>query len=271
MSFKIAYGAGHNDKTTRGIPESMHKPRMNEWRLNDRVARYFAEAAAMYENVELLRVDDPLGQKPVSLYGRCNEANTWGADFFLSIHHNGGIKGGKGGGLCAFCYKEGTKAAEYRDEIYATCLEDGGIKGNRSQPKQAYGFVVLAATKMPAVLMEYGFMDSTTDVPIILTDAFAKAQAYATMRAIAKVANLKLKPENDPANQKIYRVQVGAFNEKENALAQLEQLKEAGFEGFIVEHILEQAEEEQIEEETKEPAAEETATETEEEGKSNDG
>ena len=57
--FKIAYGAGHNDSTTRGIPTYIHQPWTNEWRLNDRVARYFAEAAAQYEDVELLRVDDP--------------------------------------------------------------------------------------------------------------------------------------------------------------------------------------------------------------------
>lgn len=44
---------------------------------------------------------------------------------------------------------------------------------------------------MPAVLMEYGFMDSQTDVPIILTDAYAMAMARATMEGIAQVAGLK--------------------------------------------------------------------------------
>lgn len=267
MSFKIAYGAGHNDKTANGIPEYLHKPKMNEWRLNDRVARYFAEAASMYEDVELLRVDDPKGQAGVNLLERCQKANDWGADFFLSIHHNGGIRGGKGGGLCAFSYKEGTQGAAYRDAIYAACLEAGGIKGNRSQPKQAYSYYVLKYTKMAAVLMEYGFMDSTTDAPIILQDAFAKAQAYATMAGIARVAALQLKPECDPANQKFYRVQVGAFDEKENAQALLEKLKELGFEGFIVEAIREDAADEQVEE-TAEPATTEDQT---EEVHSNDG
>jgi peptidoglycan hydrolase-like protein with peptidoglycan-binding domain len=42
--------------------------------------------------------------------------------------------------------------------------------------------------------MEYGFMDSSTDVPVILTDAYSKLVAYATMDGIAKAAGLKKKP-----------------------------------------------------------------------------
>lgn len=234
MMFKIAYGAGHNDKTGNGIPKNLHTPFMNEWRLNDRVARYFAEAAAMYENVELLRVDDYKGQAGVSLSGRCKEANNWKADFFLSIHHNAGINGGKGGGLVAFSNPGSTKGAEYRDAIYEACMASGGIKGDRYDATLEYGYYVLKYTNMPAVLMEYGFMDSTTDVPVILTEEYAKAMAYATMEGIAKVAGLKLKMEHDPAQTAFYRVQVGAFNERSNAEEQLIKLKEAGFDGFIV-------------------------------------
>jgi len=232
--FKIAYGAGHNDKTGNGIPKSLHAPFMNEWRLNDRVARYFAEAAAMYQDVELLRVDDYKGQAGVSLSGRCKEANNWNADFFLSIHHNAGINGGRGGGLVAFSNPGSTEGAAFRDAIYEACMAAGGIKGDRWDATLEYGYYVLKYTDMPAVLMEYGFMDSVADVPIILTEEYARAMAYATMEGIAKVAGLSLKPEHDPAQKQFYRVQVGAFNERSNAETMLQQLQEAGFEGFIV-------------------------------------
>ena len=235
MAFKIAYGAGHNDKTGNGIPTSLHKPFMNEWRLNDRIARYFAEAAAQYEGVALLRVDDPKGQAPISLQGRCDDANEWGADFFLSIHHNAGVNGGSGGGLVAFSCKEGTTGAKYRDAIYNACIAAGGLKGNRSDGTIAKAFHVLKHTEAPAVLMEYGFMDSTTDVPYILDEAFAKKQAYATMEGIAKVAGLKKKATaTKPVESKtIYRVQVGAFENKANAEAMLKKLKSAGYDAFI--------------------------------------
>ncbi len=194
MAFKIAYGAGHYLQTAgKRLPKKLDASQTREWTLNDRVARHFAAAAAEYENVELLRVDDPTGKTEVSLSTRCKRANDWGADFCLAIHHNAGVNLGSGGGICAFSYKEGTKAAEYRDEIYDACIAAGGLKGNRSDPTLTANFYVLMYTKAPAVLMEYGFMDSTTDAPVILTDAYSKLVAYATMAGIAKAAGLKRK------------------------------------------------------------------------------
>lgn len=192
--FKIAYGAGHNLYTTgRRIPKSLDSNETKEWELNDRVARYFAEAAGQYESVELLRVDDPEGEAAVDLSARCITANNWDADFCLAIHHNGGIDLGTGGGIVAYSYPGSAKGAEYRDAIYEACIAATSLKGNRAEPKAEASFQVLRQTNAPAVLMEYGFMDSLTDAPVILTEQYAKLVAYATMEGIAKVAGLKKK------------------------------------------------------------------------------
>jgi hypothetical protein len=45
-------------------------------------------------------------------------------------------------------------------------------------------------TTMPAVLLELGFMDSTTDVPIILTEAFAEKCANAIVEVIVDKVGL---------------------------------------------------------------------------------
>ena len=194
MACKIAWDAGHYLKTPgKRCLKKLDPNETREWVINDRVLRYADEAAQQYENVETMRVDDPTGKKDVSLKNRCKAANNWGADLYHSFHHNAGIKGGSGGGIVVFSYKEGTKGAEYRDEIYSACLEAGGLKGNRAEPVQAYGFYVLKHTDMPAVLTEYGFMDSKVDVPVILTEAYAKAMGYATMEGIAKAAGLRKK------------------------------------------------------------------------------
>lgn len=201
MAFKIAYGAGHYIGTAgKRLPAELDPAQTREWTLNDRVARYFAEAAGQYENVELLRVDDPTGRSMVSLGARCRKANEWGADMCLAIHHNAADRIFQGGGIEAYAYKEGTKAAEYRDEIYASCISAGGLKGNRADPTQATGFYVLENTDAPAVLMEYGYMDSRTDAPVILTEAYSKLVAYATMAGIAKAAGLKKKPTQEPVD-----------------------------------------------------------------------
>ena len=194
MAFKIAVDAGHYLGTAgKRCLKKLDADQTREWVLNDRIARYFAQAAKQYEGVELLRVDDATGAKNVSLKNRCKAANSWGADLYLSIHHNAGVNGGSGGGIVAYSYKEKTTGAAYRDAIYAACIAAGGLRGNRAEPVQAYGFYVLKNTDAPAVLMEYGFMDSSTDVPVILTDSYAKAMADATMDAIVQKAGLAKK------------------------------------------------------------------------------
>lgn len=230
--FKLAIDAGHGLKTAgKRVDKKLDPNQTREWTLNDRVARYIAEAAKQYEDVETLRVDDVTGKKDVSLSARCKASNNWGADMYIACHHNAGIKLGTGGGIVAYCYKLGTKDAEYRDEIYKACIAAGGLKGNRSNPTPEKGYYVVKNTKAPAVLMEYGFMDSKTDAPIILTEAYSKLVGYATMEAIAKVANLKKK--SNTVNQatvgegeQIYRIrtswdnassQIGAYKSLENA------------------------------------------------------
>lgn len=192
--FKIAYCAGHYLGTLgKRVPKQLDPNQTREWTLNDRIADHFAKAASEYEGVELLRVDDSTGKKHISIANRTAKANSWGADFYLDIHHNAGIKLGTGGGVVAFSYPGSTKGAEYRDAIYDAVVKVGGLKGNRSNPKVAKKYDSLKRAHAVAVLMEYGFMDSKTDYPVISKDSYSKAVAYATMDAIAKIAGLKKK------------------------------------------------------------------------------
>lgn len=192
--FKIAYCAGHYINTPgKRIPANLDPKQTREWVLNDRVADHFARAALEYEDVQLMRTDDPTGKTFLDIPERTAKANAWGADFYLDIHHNAGIQGGTGGGVVAFCYPGSAKGKQYRDEIYQAVIAAGGLKGNRAEPLQEKKFDSLRLAHAPAVLMEYGFMDSKTDAPVILTDAYAKKVAYGTMEGIAKEAGLKKK------------------------------------------------------------------------------
>lgn len=224
--FKIAYCAGHHLANPKGIPAYLGLGDVREWTLNDRVARFFAEAAKEYD-VELLRTDDPTGVNFIDIPDRVAEANRWGADVYIDMHHNGGIGGGTGGGAVAFSYPGSKAGAKYRDAIYNALMEAGGIRGDRSSGRIERNFQTLRLTKMPAVLMEYGFMDSRTDAPIILTEEHAKLAAYATMEGIARVAGLAKKEKT------VYRVQVGAFTSRDNAEEMKKKLESAGFSAFI--------------------------------------
>ena len=200
MSFKIAFCAGHDLNTPgKRLPAYLDAGQTREWVLNNRVAEQFARAALEYEGVQILRTDDPTGRQFVDIPDRTEGANHWGADLYIDMHHNAGINGGTGGGVCAFSYPGSAMGRKYRDAIYEAVIAAGGLKGNRSQPLQEKAFDSLALSAMPAVLMEYGFMDSATDAPIILTELYAKKVAYGTMEGIAQAAGLKkLSPVSQP-------------------------------------------------------------------------
>ena len=190
--FKIAYCAGHYLGTPgKRLPEALDDAQTREWVLNDRVARYFAQAAADYEGAQLLRTDDETGKTFVDIPQRTARANAWGADLYLDLHHNAAGKLFFGGGVEAFSYPGSAAGRKYRDAIYEAVVTAGGLKGNRSSPLQEKRFDSLSMTNMPAVLMEYGYMDSIVDAPVILSEDYARKVGYATMEAIAKLEGLK--------------------------------------------------------------------------------
>jgi N-acetylmuramoyl-L-alanine amidase len=116
--FKIAYCAGHHLGNPKGVNKSMGFGSIREWTLNDRVADHFAEAANQYENVELLRTDDPTGETLIDIPERCAAANKWGADLYIDMHHNGGADGTSAGGVVAFSRPKDEKSGAYAEAIY---------------------------------------------------------------------------------------------------------------------------------------------------------
>lgn len=193
MSNKIlvAVDAGHGFFTAgRRCSKKFDEEEHREWWLNNRIANYFCMRAQMYDGFNTIRVDDFTGNIDVSLSSRIAKANTNKADFFFSIHHNAGINGGSGGGITAYSYPNSVTSAKYRDELYEACINATKLKGNRATPKTTANYAVLRETNMPAVLIEHGFMDSSTDVPIILTEQFAKDVAFAEADCVANMFNI---------------------------------------------------------------------------------
>ena len=232
--FKIALGAGHGLNTAgKRCMKALDPEETREWWLNDRICDYVENYLRDYEGYQLLRLDDSDdGKNDIALESRVKAANSWGADVYISVHHNAGANGTNAGGICAFSYPGSKTGSDWRDAVYDTLIAKTGLKGDRAQPKLTANFYVLKHTIMPAVLLELGFMDSRRDVPVILTDSFAKNCAKAIVEVIVKRGGLKKKSK--PDDSVIYRVQLGAFTKKENAEKLLEQLKEKGYSAYVV-------------------------------------
>ena len=229
--FKIALTAGHYKGTPgKRCLKSLDHNETREWVLNDRIADKVEKLLKSYEGYTLLRTDDTTGEKDINLTARTDAANNFKADFYLSIHHNAGVNGGSGGGIMAYTYtkvSEETKA--WQKALYEALIKHTGLKGNRSTPMATSNLHECRETNMPAVLLELGFMDSKTDVPVILTEKFADQCAAAIVEVLVAKGNLVKKPET----QVLYRVQVGAYSNEANAKETQEKLKAAGFDAII--------------------------------------
>lgn len=231
--FKIALNAGHYLYTPgKRCMKSLDNNETREWVLNSRICSYITEYLKEYSGYELLRIDDATGKTDITVQKRADKANNFGADIYVSVHHNAGVGGGSGGGIMAFTYTQvGEATKRLQKMLYDKIIEKTSLKGNRASPLSTANFAECRLTKMPAVLLECGFMDSSTDVPVILSEDFAKNCARGIVEAIAEFGALKKNEE--PASNKMYYVQVGAFKEKSNAEALAEKLKSAGFPAFI--------------------------------------
>ncbi|MCQ2455584.1 MAG: N-acetylmuramoyl-L-alanine amidase [Clostridia bacterium] len=195
--FKIALNAGHGKNTAgKRCLKKIDPKETREWVLNSRICDKIEEKLKAYSGYELIRLDDTTGKTDVPLKTRTSKANKFNADFYLAIHHNAGVNGKSGGGVIAIVYKtikDGSVTNIWQKSLYNEIIKKTGLKGNRAVPLQKQDLHEVRESAMPAVLLECGFMDSTTDTPIILKEDFAEKVADACVNVLADKGNLKKK------------------------------------------------------------------------------
>ena len=111
-------------------------------------------------------------------------------------NHNGGINGGTGGGIVAYVYtKPQEKSIAWQKALYEALIKKTGLKGNRATPLAKQNLHEVREPAMPSVLLELGFMDSKTDVPVLLTEDYADKCAEAIVEVIVSRQKLQKKEE----------------------------------------------------------------------------
>ena len=157
---RVALDPGHGLYTAgKRCSKKLDSNETREWVLNDRVADYVMAQLAHYHCV-VLRVDDPEGTTDPRTTSRATKANNWGADVYISIHHNAGALGTSSGGIVVFYYSSKAERKAQANALYDLLIANTGLKGNRSNPVVKKGYTVIAKTTMPSFLIEGGFMDS---------------------------------------------------------------------------------------------------------------
>lgn len=235
----IAIDAGHGLNTAgKRTLISIDANETREWVLNNRVAVELEELLEDYDCTPI-RMDDATGKKDIDIDDRAAKANKADADVYISIHHNAGINGKSGGGTQVYYYSSKSERKTQAKALYDAIVKRTGLVGNRSSKIVKKEFTVIADTTMPAFLIENGFMDSTTDTPIILTTEHAEKTARGILDFLVEEFGLEKKKastattEAQEEEETLYRVQVGAYKVKKNAEAMRDKLKAAGFNAIV--------------------------------------
>lgn len=150
-------------------------------------------------------------------------ANESGADYFISFHRNSSPRENQYNGVEVLLYdKSGIKYDMAKNILGAM----GEIGFREIGVKERPGLVVLRRTKMPALLVEAGFINSDKDNQIFEERFEEMAQAVAG----AILGTLTGETVEDPL---YYRVQTGVFRKRENADRMLYNLTDQGFPSYI--------------------------------------
>ena len=179
-------------------------------------------------NVEV--IETRKADEYVSLSDRCIISNNNNCDLFVSIHansvENSSVKGFEI--YHAPASNNGTRLSKLiHDEIVTSNL----LNNNRGIKENTY--TVLTGTVAPAVLIELGFLNNLDDRSLLINKQ--NNFAIAITKGILKYFNKDfINFNNSNVNNKIYRVQCGAFKTYNNAIKLSKELKSKGYDYIII-------------------------------------
>ena len=177
-----------------------------------------------------------------SPYEKAAMANASDADIFLSIHRNAMPVPGTASGVENLVYEDSGTAGALGRNIGEALAEAGWTDlGVKERP----GLVVLRNTKIPAVLVEVGFINNEKDNEFLDANMAATADAIAdgvlkTFRELdeAEKAGRPGGETSQPAGETnpssdLYVVQTGVYRQRKNAEAELLELRELGCPAYL--------------------------------------
>lgn len=111
-----------------------------------------------------------------SLAARVNDANAWGADYFISLHTNAAAAESARGSE-AYVYRRGSAAFSLAEDILTGLANTTGLptRGVFLRPS----LYVLRKTTMPAVLVELGFITNPEDAELMSERPYLFARGIA--------------------------------------------------------------------------------------------
>ncbi len=172
------------------------------------------------------------GDENEKLNDKISECNAFSPDLALDIHNNAG----GGDGAEVYHHFGGGVGKTLAENILGEMVKAGqnsrGAKTRKNSAGRDY-FAFIRETACPAVIVECAFLDNEKDVALIKDASGRKKIATAICKGILATLGISFVEEPQKSDA-LYRVQVGAYREKGNALKMQEKLKAAGFDAIII-------------------------------------
>lgn len=166
MAIKIYIDQGHNPRNPNAGAEGNG---LREQDLTYQIGVELANLINSNSNLEarLSRptADTQLGtSNATSLAARVNDANSWGANYFISLHANAS-SAASASGIEGYVYALDTTAEELSEDIVENLSEATGLRNRGVFARPS--LYVLRKTTMPATLIELGYITNQNDARLM--------------------------------------------------------------------------------------------------------
>lgn len=197
------------------------------------ICKRIEEGLKAYENIDVKM--SRTGDTYPSLKERTTAANNWGADLLLSVHINSATAKDARGFETHIYTTPNSGTIAYQNVMHEEILKAMG-SGITDRGKQRSNFHMLRESKMKAILTENLFISNAADAKLLGDPDFRQKVAQGHINGLERFLGLKKSsqpPPNNKPTEKLYRVQVGAFEDQKNAEALAADLRKSGYRPFV--------------------------------------
>jgi N-acetylmuramoyl-L-alanine amidase len=171
----------------------------------------------------------------LTLAERTTRANNARADVFVSVHCNA-FTNNTARGFETFRHTNTpARTVSFQNVLHEEIMK--AISGNNipDRGKKQANFHVLRESNMSACLTECLFVSNPTEARLLADASFRQRLAQGHIDGLVKFLGLRRieRPPETPSNDKLFRVQVGAFAERRNAEALAADLQRQGYRTLI--------------------------------------
>lgn len=225
MNNRVCIDAGHGGKDSGAVHHGMLEKDLNlslALKVQELLTRVGVEVIMTRETDIFVELSD-----------RAKIANDNDVNIFVSLHRNAWTSP-DALGVSTHIFPSSVRGRELGE-----VLQDAQLRAFKSNNRgiRESRFAVLRLTRMSANLLETGFMSNPDDAEKMKDSVVEDNTAYEVSKAISEFIGIEWdineKEKDKPVSRMLYRVQIGAFRDKDNAIALGQKAKDAGFDVYI--------------------------------------